>query len=156
MAIAISTTKHATAFPSKVLAREGGKHIFNIKASSAIDNGNLVARDNYISLDLYGEKAPTSFAGVIREQAANGNWYVEVTAETDALLCYTLPMNPYENPKSLAGQELFYVATGEIARCYELAVGDIFEVSKEAFSGTPAAGKTITTITAKKMVVSNS
>ena len=35
--IQVNITKHCVAFPSKVLARDGGKHIFNIQLAEAAD-----------------------------------------------------------------------------------------------------------------------
>ena len=65
--VQISIAKHAVAFPSKVLARDGGKHIYNIQLAEAadkfVDNGWFVAKNSFIELDLYSAKAPTSFEG---------------------------------------------------------------------------------------------
>ena len=86
--IQMTIAKHAVAFPSKVLARDGGKHIYNIQlaeaASAYVDNGWFVARDTFIELDLYSAKAPTSFEGKVVGKAANGNFYVEVVTPGDA------------------------------------------------------------------------
>ena len=44
--IQVNIAKHAVAFPSKVLARDGGKHIYNIQLAEAsgkfVDNGWFV------------------------------------------------------------------------------------------------------------------
>ena len=92
MAIRYEIEKHAVAFPSKLLAQNGGKHIYNVVLSTDTDNGNLIARGEWDSLDLYKEAAVTTFEGVVREQAANGNWYVEVTDPGDALFVYQQPV----------------------------------------------------------------
>lgn len=46
----------------------------------------------------------------------------------------------------------FYNANGDIVRGYELYKGDIFELSKEGFEGTPEKGKSVT-INSKKVKV---
>ena len=83
--IQVSIAKHAVAFPSKVLARDGGKHIYNIQlaeaASAYVDNGWFVGKGDFIELDLYSAKAPTSFEGKVVGIAPNGNYYVEVVTQ---------------------------------------------------------------------------
>ena len=149
-------TKHAVCFPSKVLAGSMGAHIFNITLSSAADNGNIIGRGNWNSFDNYAEAAcPEGFTAKIVDQAANGNWYVEVTAVPstgEALLVYNSPIIPYESPRALADLSNFYNDEGEVVKAYTLTVGDIFEVSAEAFTGTPAKNATLT-VSSKKLAV---
>ncbi|MDT3386783.1 MAG: hypothetical protein LIR46_03315 [Bacteroidota bacterium] len=152
------TTNHADANVSKLLATNYGGHIYNVTLSSAADNGNIVKRGNYNSFDNYDEASANSFNGIVRGQAANGNWYVEVLADLgfDALLVYNVPDNPYENPKTLAGEKRFYLAAGEVARAHQLYTGDICEVSREGFEGNLNnlnAGVAITAIGNKKLVI---
>lgn len=144
--------KHAVAFPSKLLAQTYGKHIYNIELTTDADNGNLVAKGAFKDLDLYAEAAVTTFEGVIRKQAANGNWYVEVTEPGDALFVYTQPFIAEEWTKTWQKESNYFNAAGETVRAYELAVGDVFEVSAEGFSGTPVAGKTVA-VASKKLKV---
>lgn len=144
--------KHAVAFPSKLLAQNGGKHIYNIELATDTDNGNLVKKGDFIDLDLYEEDTAATFAGVIQKQAANGNWYVEVTDPGDALFVYMQAFIAEEWTNKFKKEENFYNAAGEIVRGYELAVGDVFEVSAAGFTGTPEAGKTVS-VAAKKLVV---
>jgi hypothetical protein len=153
MAISYSIEKHATAGVSKLLATNGGAHIYNVTLTSAADNGNLIGRGDMISLDNYAEATAPAFEGKIVWQAANGNWYVEVTADTEALLVYNVPMIAEEYSHKFTDEANFFNAAGDVVRAHELKKGDIFEVSAAAFSGTPAKDKTISTITAKKMVV---
>ena len=152
MAIKYNIEKHAVAFPSKLLAQNGGKHIYNILLATDTDNGNLVARGEFIDLDLYEEAAVKNFAGVIQKQAANGNWYVEVTDPGDALLVYMQSFIAEDWTNKWKKESNFYNAAEEVVRGYELAVGDVFEVSAEAFTGTPVAGKTVS-VASKKLVV---
>ena len=79
MDIALNAT-HASFYPSKVLATRVG-HTYNIVLTSNTDNGVIVGRGEYVSFDQYKQTTPPeAFAGKIIDQAANGNWYVEVTA----------------------------------------------------------------------------
>lgn len=152
MAIKYSIEKHAVAFPSKLLAQNGGKHIYNVELATDTDNGNLVARGAFIDLDLYEEAAATTFEGVIQKKAANGNWYVEVKNPGDALFVYMQAFIAEEWTNKFKKESNFYNAAGETVRAYELAVGDVFEVSAEGFTGTPEAGKTVS-VADKKLVV---
>lgn len=152
------TTNHADANVSKLLATNYGGHIYNVTLSSAADNGNIVKRGNYNSFDNYDEATANSFNGIVRGQAANGNWYVEVLADLgfDALLVYNVPDNGYDSPLSIAGEKKFYLAAGEVARAHQLYTGDIFEVSREGFEGNLNnlnAGVSISTIANKKLVI---
>lgn len=152
MAIKYTIDTHAVAFPSKLLAQNGGKHIYNIELATDTDNGNLVARGDFIDLDLYEEAAATTFEGIIQKKAANGNWYVEVTNPGDALFVYMQAFIAEEWTNKFKKESNFYNAAGETVRGYELAVGDVFEVSAEGFTGTPEAGKTVS-VANKKLVV---
>lgn len=158
---AINVTKHAVCFPTKILAGYGGAHQYNITLSTAADNGNIIGRGAWNSYDNYAEAAcPDGFAGKIVAQAANGNWYVEVTAVPstgEALLVYNAPIVPYESPRELADYSNFYNAAGEVVRGYVLTVGDIFEVSGEAFTATrtPVANRAVS-VSSKKLEVAAS
>ena len=151
-------TKHAICFPSKILANFMGAHIYNITLGTAADNGNIIGRGAWNSFDNYAEAAcPNGFAGKIVAQAANGNWYVEVTAVpsgAEALLVYNSPILPYESPRELADLANFYNAAGEVVKAYVLTLGDIFEVSAEAFSGTPVVNKAVS-VSSKKLAVAS-
>ena len=143
---------HAVAYPSKLIAQNGGKHIYNIELATETDNGNLVAKGDFIDLDLYEEATATTFEGVIQKQAANGNFYVEVVEAGDALLVYMPAFIEEDYTKSFKNEKRFYNAAGATVRGYELAVGDVFELSAEGFDGTPVAGATVT-VANKKLVV---
>ena len=152
MAIKFEIEKHAVVGTSKLLATNGGKHIYNIKLSADTDNGAIIGRGDYVSLDLYKDAEATTFAGIIREKAANGNWYVEVTEAENALLVAQVPMIYEEYSNKFKKESNFYNANGDIVRAYELAYGDIFEISNEGITGEPAVGATVT-VTAKKVSV---
>lgn len=142
---------HNEAFPSRLLAANGGGHIFDIELTADHDNGELVGRGDYIKLGTYKEAAAPTFAGKIVEQAANGNWYVEVTEATEALWILMPEITPYdipqtENPKAWVNK------TGDVVKGYSLVKGDIFEMSVEGFQGTPAVGKTVSFADGKYVV----
>ena len=153
MHVAMSTTKHATALPSNVLAQDYGAHIFNIELASAADNGNLVAAGDWKELDVFEEGAVTTFTGKIVQKMPNGNWLVLVTNPGDALLVYQKPLTQYDSPAELTKEEFFYNKAGDIVRCYELRKWDRFEASAEAFTGTPAEGASISGVASKKMTI---
>lgn len=144
MAIKYSIEKHAVAWPSKLVAQQGGEHIYNITLATDTDNGNLVSRGDFVDLDLYEESAVTEFEGIIRKQAANGNWYVEVTKPGDALFVYMQAFIAEDWVNSFKKEENFYNLAGETVRGYALHKGDVFELSAAGFTGTPEAGKTVT------------
>lgn len=144
--------QHAIAWPSKLVAQNGGEHVYNIELTSDTDNGNLVARGDFIDLDLYKEAAVTEFAGVVQKQAANGNWYVEVVTPGDALFVYMQPFSAEDWTNTWKKESNFYNAKGETVRGYALHVGDVFEVSELGFTGTPEEGVEVS-CAAKKLVV---
>lgn len=153
MSVNFTVAQHATGYPSRVLAREGGKHIYDVVAGSDTDNGNLVAVGDMIDIQRFAQAAVTKFTGKIVCKMPNGDWLVEVKDPGDACLVYTKPLSPYEAPADLRSESAFYNKQGDTMRCYELAKGDSFQVNEAAFSATPSAGKNITGVTAKKMVV---
>lgn len=152
----IQMTKHAVAFPSKVLAGSMGAHIYNITLTSDCDQGGVIGRGAWNSFDNYAEAAaPNGITGKIVDVAANGNYYVEITAvpaNAEALVVYNSPITPYESPRELADLSNFYNAAGEVVKAYVCTVGDIWEVSAEGFTGTPAKNATLT-VASKKWVV---
>ena len=159
--VQISIAKHAVAFPSKVLARDGGKHIYNIQLAEAsdkfVDNGWFVAKNAFIELDLYSAKAPTTFEGKVVGVAGNGNYYVEVVNPGDALFVYNVPMIEETYNNNFKKESNYTNAPKQVVRTYELAVGDIVEISKEGFAGVVAVNdsvelKAITGITAAKQL----
>ena len=147
------TFTHNEAFPSKLLAASGGGHIYDIQLTADHDNGELVGRGNYIKLGTYQETtAPNTFAGIIREQAANGNWYVEVTAATEALWILMPEISPYEAIPETVNPKAWVNKAGDTVKGYSLTKGDIFEMSAEGFTGIPAVNKSVTFASGKYVV----
>jgi len=150
MAIKYAIESHAVGFPSKVLAAEGGKHVYNIQLTNACDNGNFLAKGDYISLNLYAEAAASSFSGIVREKAANGNYYVEVVDPGDALFMCNVPVIEEDWTNSFKKESNFYNEAGDVVRGYELAKGDVVEISEAGFTAAPTVGATVS-LSGKKL-----
>lgn len=144
MAIRYSIEKHVDCYPSKMLAQTGGKHLYNILLEADTDNGVIIARSDYVELDLYKAKASADVALIVREQMPNGNWLVEVTAPGDGVLIYQVPVIAEEYTRDFKDLANYYNPKGIVARGYEMAIGDTFEISDKGFDGTPEAGKACT------------
>ena len=141
MAIKYNFTKFPTAFPSKVIARDGGAHMYSLKHDDDLWNGAVVAKGDYEALDLY--KAKDYYVEILEDQAA-----------TDALIVYNPPVIEEEYNKSFLLESNFYIPAEMEARAYPLREGDIWELSEDAFTQKPTVGETtITSITGKKWTV---
>lgn len=153
--ISFTFTKHAIFFPSKLLAGHAGEHNYNLRLSTDKDNGCIRSLGSYVAFDEYQEaNAPAAFSGVIREQAADGNWYVEVIEPADAVVIYTPEVIAETYDERFKDMANFYNAKGETVHAYGLHKHDIFEISDLGFSGTPKAEKTVTAnATTGKLVV---
>lgn len=165
MAYDISVTKHGVFFPSKILAENGGEHIFDVKLTANMDNGTIIGRSATWAtdeFDVYTQAAaPASFAGKIMGQAANGNFYVEVVTPADALVIYNSEILPRDD-EDLSQIPMFYNALGDVVQAIGLHKGDIFELSAEGFTTKPVTtsiGKAVsvsaTTSTLGKLVIGN-
>ena len=157
--IQVNIAKHAVAFPSKVLASKGGKHIYNIQLAEAsdkfVDNGWFVGKGDFVELDLYTAVAPTSFEGTVVGVAANGNFYVEVKSAENALFVYQVPMIEETYNNTFKKESNYTNAPTQVVRSYELAVGDIVEISADGFDGAVEVKdgvelKAVTGVTAAK------
>lgn len=152
---------YAVCFPTKIRSGNCG-HVLNLTLQQDLENGTIRSAGQWIELDNYKDAAPASgngaavFQGIIREKSARGNWYVEVTADTTDLLVYQEPVIAESNyGKKWVSEKNWINEKGDVVRAYTLCKYDIFEVSAEAFSGTPDAGKTVTANAAGKLVVGN-
>ena len=154
MAIKFEIEKHAYAFPTKILAGNGGEHILNIELTADADNGSIVSVGDYVSFDQYKEAtAPVGYEAKIVDKAADGNFYVEVVEPANAVLIYEVPVIAEQNYDSrFKAIKNFYNKTGAVVRGYVLHKYDIYELSEEGFEGTPEVGKSVT-ITGRKHVV---
>lgn len=155
MAIKFEIKKHSVCFPTKLLAGNGGAHIYNIVLDADTDNGTLCTRGAYESFDQYkAATAPATFEGVITEQAADGNWYVEVVKPEDAILIYEVPVIAETYDSRFTDIANFYNEKGKTVRGYALTKGDIYELSEDAFDDAKklAPGKKITFSAGKHVV----
>lgn len=141
----INIQKHAVAGSTRLTATKavGGHGIQDIKISTDLDNGSIIGRGALVAGEVYAMTAATTFAGKIIDKAANGNWYVEVTAAENAYLVLTVPVTYVDYTKSMRDEATFYNANGDIVRAYPLFKGDVFELSAEGFAGTPAKDATV-------------
>ena len=160
MAIDIVKGTHNVAFPTNLLASKGGAHQYNITLTANHDNGTLVARGGWNSIDNYNEQAVAAsggnndFAGIIRQVNPDDSnlWYVEITANSENLLfVYESPVSEY-GTRDLQDLSLFYNKAGAVVRGFELRKGDKIMLSTTAFSGTPAENKTLTYANGKYVV----
>lgn len=160
MAYKMTIEKHAYAFQSKLLAGNGGEHIYNLLLSADRDNGTIRGKGDWIEFDLYEEAAaPTAFAGKIVGQAADGNYYVEVTNAADALFICTVPDVNIDYDPRFSDVRNFYNKSGDVVRAYTLHKGDIFEISDLGFTTTPTAtsiGKAVSAnATSGKLIIAS-
>ena len=156
MAIDIRKGSHIATFPSKVASMMGQYgHVYNIVLTADTDNGILASRGDYVDFDQYEQDVVTANAveGLITKQAANGNWYVEITKlpATEVLYLYNSPVSEYEE-KEFQDESLFFNKDGEVAQGATLIVGDVIEYSALAFTGTPVAGKAVKYASGKYVV----
>ena len=142
--IRYSIEQHATAYPSMMLAVNGGKHMYSLLLDKDTDNGQVVAKDKWQGHQYYSVKDSTDVEGVILDQAQNGNWYVEITNPGDGIFVYQVPMIAEEWTNTFKKESNFYNEAGDIVRGYEMAKGDIVEVSELGFEGTPVKGAAVT------------
>lgn len=106
---------------SSLLKATGCGHIYSLKCHDDLDNGSIVSVGEWVEAQVFNSK--------------------EYVAGSRPILVLTTPIGYNSDRKEYQDECYFYNAKGEIARGYELNEGDIFTVSKEAFSGAPEVGK---------------
>lgn len=159
MSLRYEIEKHHVCFPTKVLSERVGR-VLNMVISEDTDNGTVCGKGAYVSFDQYKvANVPTAFEGEILEKAADGNWYVEVKKidpNAPAILIYEVPeIAENYNTKFTSVANFFNAASPErtkTVRGFVLGVTDVYELSEDAFEGTPVAGKKVT-INGQKHVV---
>lgn len=159
MAIRYNLEKHHVCFPTKVLSDKVGR-VLNMVIKTDTDNGTVVGKGKYVSFDQYETAtAPTTFEGEILEQAADGNWYVEVKkvdVNDPAILIYEVPeIAENYNSDFTKTSNFFNEASAtrtKTVRGLVLTVTDVYELSEDAFDGTPVAGAKVTIIGQKHKV----
>lgn len=110
---------HVVAESSRLKATIAG-HIYDLEMVEDTDNGAIVAIGEHVEGQVYKAKA---------------------YAEGDRPFFILTPPLAYNGKKAWSDEKYFFNAKGEIARAYELHADDIFTVSEDAFTGTPAVGK---------------
>lgn len=159
MALRYTIEKHHVCFPTKVLSERVGR-VLNMVIKEDTDNGTVCGKGAYVSFDNYEvATAPAAFEGEILEKAPDGNWYVEVKKidpNDPAILIYEVPtIAENYNSKFTSTANFFNEASTErtkTVRGLVLGVTDVYELSEDAFEGTPVAGAKVT-ITGQKHVV---
>lgn len=115
----VKGTDHVVAESSRLKATGAG-HIYDLEMITDTDNGTIVALGAHVEGQLYKAKA----------FATGDKPYLVLT-----------PPLAYNGKKAWSDEKYFYNAKGEIARAYELYVDDMYTLSEDAFTGTPAVGK---------------
>lgn len=115
----IQGVAHVVAESSRLKATTTG-HIYDLEMIEDTDNGTIIAVGAHVEGQVF--KAKT--------YAAGNTPYLVLT-----------PPLAYNGKKAWSDEKYFYNAKGEIARAYELHKDDIFTISADAFSGSPAVGK---------------
>lgn len=105
--------KHVVAESSLLKATEVG-HILSMKCQKDLDNGSIVTRGDWIEAQIYKT--------------------ADYAAGKKPYLVLTPPIGYNSDRRSYQDECYFYNATGEVARCYELHVDDIFTVSSDAIT----------------------
>lgn len=156
MAIKTVITQYPVAFPSKTVASNKGCHMYSLQHATESWNGAVVAKGDYVSLDLYEEAEATEMDAEIVDVAANGNFYVEIKKDipaSKAVVVYNVPMIEEEYNKNFQKESNYYIPAEVEERAYPVREGDIWELSKDNFTGVPVVGATITSIADKKWVI---
>lgn len=117
----IQGTAHVVAESSRLKATTAG-HIYDLEMIEDTDNGSIVAIGALSDLGVQVFKAKAYTAG-------------------DTPYLILTPPFAYNGKKAWSDEKYFYNAQGEVARAYELYKDDIFTVSADAFTGSPAVGK---------------
>lgn len=115
----VKGTDHVVAESSRLKATGAG-HIYDLEMIADTDNGTIVALGAHVEGQLY--KAKTYAEG------------------DKPYLILTTPL-AYNGKRGWSDEKYFYNAKGEVARAYELYVDDMYTLSENAFTGTPAVGK---------------
>lgn len=109
---------HAVCESSRLKATKTG-HIYDLKCHKALDNGSVVGVGAHVEGQVFNSK--------------------DYAAGDIACLILTPPF-AYNGKKYQSEEKFFYNETNEIARAYELHVGDIYTISAAGLTGATAVG----------------
>ena len=112
---------HAICESSRLKATNVG-HIYDLKCHKALDNGTIVGVGAHVEGQVFNAK--------------------DYVAGDVACLVLTPPF-AYNGNKYKSEEKFFYNEAGELARAYELHIGDIYTISAAGLTGTPAVGSYI-------------
>ena len=112
---------HAVCESSRLKATTAG-HIYDLKCKKDLDNGAIVGVGAHVEGQVFETK--------------------DYAAGDIACLILTPPF-AYNGNKYQSEEKFFYNAKDELARAYELHVGDIYTISAAGLTGAPAKGKFI-------------
>ena len=112
---------HAVCESSRLKATTAG-HIYDLKCKKDLDNGAIVGVGAHVEGQVFETK--------------------DYAAGDIACLILTPPF-AYNGNKYQSEEKFFYNAAGELARAYELHVGDIYTISAAGLTGAPAKNKFI-------------
>lgn len=109
--------KHVVA-ESSMLKATGAGHILSMKCQKDLDNGSIVTRGEWIESQIFKT--------------------ADYSDGKKPYLVLTPPFGYNSDRRSYQDECYFYNAAGEVARCYELYVDDIFTVSSNAITALAA------------------
>lgn len=139
---------HKAVALTKVASAKGYyPHTYDITLSADHDNGDLVMKGDYdtTNYDTYKEgTGAIKFTGKVRQAHPDYKdmWEIEVE-DTNALLVSDSAISPYSE-RELQDETLLYNEKGSTVKANGLVTGDIFSVTANGFTGTPADGAAIT------------
>lgn len=116
----VKADKHVVC-ESSLLKATGCGHIYSLKCHKDLDNGSIVSVGDWATAQVFNSK--------------------DFAAGERPILVLTPPLGYNSDRREYQNECYFYNAKDEIARGYELHIGDIFTVSADAFSGSPEVGK---------------
>lgn len=148
MALDITKGVHKKGFLSKLLSTYGGAHIHNVTLGANHDNFDLIGlvTTKWNSFDNYDEDTSASidFEGrIMGGLNSEGCYYIQVEKADGVYLVYNTPESVYTETE-FQDETLFFNEEGDTAEAIELHYLDIFAVSPNGFTGTPADGAAVT------------
>ena len=109
--------EHVVCSSSLLKGTEVG-HILSVKCHKDLDNGSIIARGDWVEAQVFKS--------------------ADYAAGKKPYLVLTPPFGYNSDRRSYQDECYFYNAAGEVARCYELYVDDIFTVSSDAITALAA------------------
>ena len=103
---------------SSLLKGTNEGHILSVKCHKNLDNGSIITRGEWVEAQVFNS--------------------ADYAAGKKPYLVLTPPFGYNSDRRSYQDECYFYNAAGEVARCYELYVDDIFTVSSNAITALAA------------------